>query len=232
MSKNKTSLFLHEEVLLLALRDKEGTVAFGVMCELAMGGAIAAELLLRQKIEIDTGNRPLVNVVDEQPLGNEVLDECLTLVTTASRRARLRAWVPRFARRRRLKHRVAQGLCAHGILREDEDRVLLLFRRRIYPEIDPQPERKIVERLRRALLSPGTRVEPRTLVLLSLVKSADLLRSCFEKREIKENKRRIADMVSGELAGQATGKAIQAVRVAATMAAITPAIAATAATSG
>jgi hypothetical protein len=43
-------LWLHEEILLLALRDKEGTFASGSHHRHALGGAILAELLLAQRI--------------------------------------------------------------------------------------------------------------------------------------------------------------------------------------
>ena len=224
MPSTAKPLYLHEEVFLLALRDDQGTVAFGVLCEIAIGGAVLAELLLGGRIEIESGKRASVNLVDNRPFGDQVLDDCLTRIATAKRRAKLGAWVSRLGHVRGLKHRVAQGLCVRGILREDEDRVLLLFRRKIYPEIDPRPERKLIERLRRAVLSPGGRVEPRTVVLLSLAKSAGLLKTCFERRELKNNKRRIEELVSGELAGRATKEAVQAAQAAAAMAAIIPAV--------
>ncbi len=44
-------LYLHEKIMLLALRDKEGTVNFGVNYSFAIGGAILAELLLSKHIE-------------------------------------------------------------------------------------------------------------------------------------------------------------------------------------
>ena len=40
------SLFLHEEILLMVLKDKEGTMISGVMYSQAIAGAILAELLL------------------------------------------------------------------------------------------------------------------------------------------------------------------------------------------
>ena len=43
---NLSSLFLHEEVMLLALRDEEGTIASGTMYQYAIGAAILAELLV------------------------------------------------------------------------------------------------------------------------------------------------------------------------------------------
>ena len=47
------SLYLYEEVMLLALRDREGTIARGTMYQYAIGGAILAELLLSSRVEIE-----------------------------------------------------------------------------------------------------------------------------------------------------------------------------------
>lgn len=40
-----TSLYLREEVLLLALRDREGTIATGTMYTYALGGAIMVAMM-------------------------------------------------------------------------------------------------------------------------------------------------------------------------------------------
>ena len=45
-------LFLHEEILLLALKDEEGTIASGTTYEFAAGGAILAELLLQKRVRV------------------------------------------------------------------------------------------------------------------------------------------------------------------------------------
>ena len=43
---DRDRLTLHEEILLLALRDEEGTIASGTNYSYALGGAILAELIL------------------------------------------------------------------------------------------------------------------------------------------------------------------------------------------
>ena len=46
-------LFLHEEIMLLALRDEKGTMMASEKLHFSLGGAIAAELLLNQRIAVD-----------------------------------------------------------------------------------------------------------------------------------------------------------------------------------
>ena len=54
----KPDLFLHEELLLLALRDGKGTIA-GSFYQQAMAGGILSELLLGERIRIREGKKAL-----------------------------------------------------------------------------------------------------------------------------------------------------------------------------
>lgn len=217
-----SELFLHEEILLLALRDEKGTAEFGSMHGYAMGGGILAELLLSGHISVEPGKKKFVNLVSTQPIGEPVLDDCLERIAEAKRRVRLETWVSRFGSSGKLHHRVAGGLCERGILRADEDTVLLIFKRKVYPEIDPEPERRMIARLRFAIFEDGQDVDPRTVILVSLAKGADLLRIPFGKRELKTREDRIEMLCRGEGMGEATAQAVEAAQVAMMMAAMMP----------
>jgi Golgi phosphoprotein 3 len=205
------TLPLHEEIMLLVLRDREGTVEFGADYLHALGGAILAELLLQGRLRVEeSGKHKLAQVADAAPVGDDVLDECLEKIATAKKPRRLEDWVARFANTKDLKHRVARALCDRGILKADEDTVLLIFTRKIYPEVDPQPEQAIIERLRLALLTDAAEIDARTAVLLSLAEGAGLLGFVFDKKEIKTRRDRLEAVINGELTGRATGDAIEA----------------------
>jgi Golgi phosphoprotein 3 len=221
----QNTLFLHEEILLLALRDEEGTIASGTMYQYAIGAALLAELLLSKRIDVEqSGKRKLVNLVSTSPLGEPLIDECLEKVGNAKRRAVLQTWVSRFASVKNLKHRVAQQLCRRGILRADEDKVLLIFTRKIYPEINPGPERELIERLRYAVFTDSRDIDPRTVVLLSLANSTGLLKVVFDKKKLKGRKARIKQIVDGEITGKAATEAIQAMQAAVMVTVIMPAM--------
>jgi hypothetical protein len=217
MIRNQSPLFLHEELMLLALRDDTGKVSFGSMHCYAVAGAILAELLLAERISLEPGKKKLINVTSKEPLDNPVIDECLQKIVSAKRRAGLQTWAQRFSSLKRLHHRVAQGLCKRGILRADEDRILLIFRRQVYPELNPQPERRLIERLRKAIFGDSGGVEPRTVLLISLAQAADLLRIPFDKRELRQRKKRIEQLIEAEMFGKATKEAIEAAQAAAVM---------------
>jgi golgi phosphoprotein 3 len=223
--RGEDSLHLHEEIMLLALRDKEGTVFSGTMYNFAIGGAVLAELLMEKRIDVEAvKKKEFARVLSPAPVGDPLIDECLSRIAGAKKRAQLRDWVSKFAQTKNLKHRVAEQLARRWILRIDEDKVLGIFTRKIYPEVDPNPEREVIGRLREAVFGEGGEIDPRTVVLLSLAASADLLRLVFDKKQLKSRKARIQQVVNGELTGKATKEAIEAMQAAVMVACIIPAI--------
>ncbi len=215
-------LYLHEEIMLLVLRDEQGTIEFGAWYNQALGAAVLSELLIADRITIDEGKKHLVNLLSDRPMGDPVIDECLEKIATAKRRASATNWVSRFGNLKQLKHRVAQGLCQKNILRADEDKVLLLFKRRIYPEINPAPERQLIERLHQAIFTEEEPDDVRTVVLVSLANACDLLKYTFDKKQLKGRAKRIEQLSNGDVIGSAAKEAIQALQAAVIAAATVP----------
>lgn len=219
-------LHLYEEIMLLALRDEKGTLSTSFAAHL-VAGAVLAELLLERRVSLKDSKKKLVNLHDTTPAGEPVIDECLARMAGGARRASLQAWLPRLAGVKELCHKAARQLCRRGILRADEEKVLLLFTRRVYPEIDPVPEREIVERMRAAIFTEVGTIDPRTVVLISLARAGDLLGGTFGRKELRARRKRIEQIVKGELVGRAAQEAIEACRAAIFAAAIVPAVVAT-----
>ena len=225
IKQEMNELHLYEEIMLLSLRDKEGTIHFGVHYPFALAGAIVAELLLKGKIAVETDRRRnFIAVVDGSPLGDPILDEILSKMGSARRRQQVQPWVRRIANMPGLKHRAAAGLVRKRILKMEEDKVLLIFRRKLYPEIDPRPEQRIVDRIHKAVFTDQRDIDPHTLVLIAISDSTGLLRSNFDRKKLRERKRRIKNIVSGSLVGKATREAVEAMQAAVMVAAIIPAV--------
>lgn len=210
--RNPRQLYLYEEVMLLGLRNQKGTVVASFV-EFAVAGAVLAELLLECRIVLE-GKKKLVEMVDPVPTGDPVIDECLVKLLSAGRRATLQSWVRRLAGIKQLRHKVAQQLCARCIVRADEDKVALIFTRRIYPELNPRPERQIIERLRAAILGGDDRVDARTVTLIALADRTGILGEALGRREARAHKKRIARIIEGDTLGDATREAIAAVQAA------------------
>ena len=98
-------LLLHEELMLLALHDERGTIVSGT-ASFGLGGAIAAELLLQERIRLDESRRrKLVEVRSIRRIGDPVVDECLKKIRDAKRRASLQTWITRFSSLSKLRNR-------------------------------------------------------------------------------------------------------------------------------
>jgi len=228
-------LRLHHELLLLALHDEKGTIAFGQMLDIGLAGALFCELLLEERIVLQPEGRKsklLVTVASRAVFGEELLDEGLRGLIDAKRRADPRTTVSRLSRLKQLRGRTAVALCRQGILRETEGRVLLLFKRRLYPTLDGGPERALIDRVRRAVDEPGEEVTPRTALLITLARTTGTLRAIWSRKELKARKDRLDALATlGGAGGEATREAIEAAQAAmvAVMAATTAATGAAAA---
>lgn len=230
MSDPLENLGLHERALLLALHDERGTIHRAGMYAYAVAGGILAELFLAERLRLEERSgkkKPLVAVASATQVGDRLVDEVLDTIRKAKRRAPLDRWVSRIANTAKLKHRVARSLVHKGVLREDEGRVLLIFRRTIYPEVDPRPERALVESLRDAILSDAVDVDPRTAILVSLGWRAGLLNGVVDRKQLKARKARLEELGRGEAIAGATREAIEAVQAAMTAATIAATTAAT-----
>jgi len=225
-------LNLYEEVLLLALRDQEGTFFSSTMFSYALGGAILSELLLHKRVKsVETRWSTLLEITDPTSIGDPLLDLALEKIKQTKRRASLQTWITRFTSIRDLKHKIAHQLCRKGILREDEEKILLLFTRKIYPEVNPIPERKLIQRIHHAIFSDAREIDPRTVVLIALSHHSELLKNNFDRKELRRKKQRINEIINGNLVGKAAKEAIEAVQAAVVIAAVMPAIIATTVTS-
>ncbi len=208
-------LRLHEELLLIALRDRQGTVASAATAKYALGAAILAELLLDKRVEIrEEGKAEYVRLLDATPPGDSLLDDALARIAAAREPARLRTWIERFAGLKDLRARAAAGLVDRGVLRVERDKVAGLFDRTVYPQVDPRPERELTARLEAAVFGDEARVEPRTVLLVSLARNANLLPLVLDKGRLKDRKVRLERIQNGDLIGPAERQAVHAMQAA------------------
>jgi hypothetical protein len=218
-------LYLHEEFMLLALREDAGTVATSESIEVPLAAALLLELVLRGRVELESGGEaPLVSVVDGTPVGDPILDQALDRIRDAGDALGLTTWVERLAELPDLKQRVAQQLCERGILRADRDKVLWLFTRNVYPEIDPRPEQELVERLRDTIFTDRDDVSPRDALLVGLAHRTQLLREKFDRKDLGPRGDRIERIANGSHVAGAAKEVMDALDAAVLMVVIMPAV--------
>ena len=215
-------LKIFEELLLLALRDEKGTVRTGTWPDLAVGGGILSELALDGLIDLEKRRRSDRVVLrgkeaPEHPLLARAIEE----ISRARRPASAKSWVLRFAKMKNLRNDAARRLVDRGILGEEEHRILLVFNQTRYPERDGTAEEEVVERVQRAVLSERT-VDVRTASLVGVAHATNLLAPLFERRQLRDSKKRIESIMEstpGAAAANEAVKAVQAAIIAATVAA-------------
>ena len=117
-----------------------------------------------------------------------------------------------------------QPWATRKILRHDEDKVLLIFTRQIFPEIDHKPEKILIDKLRDAIFNNARELDPQTAVLVALAHRTGILKQIFDKQRLKMRKKRIEDIISGNTAGEATKEAIEAMQAAIVAAVIIPTV--------
>ena len=218
-----THLHLYEEVLLLALKDEKGTVDWKAgHFQSVLAGAMIAELLLHGKIEIDEISNKLVKVVDSTPTRETLLDEALVEINSAKNEKSIEHWVNKFTGFRNHLQRIARGLCSKGILKETEEKVLLFFTSRRFPEVNPEPERELIERMRKAIFTEMEEVDIRTSLLISLCYKSNILSIPFSSVDLKLQKHRIESIIKGDKIGEATTAVIQSIQTALIAATIVP----------
>jgi Golgi phosphoprotein 3 len=215
---------LYEEILLLALDDSEGTTSgSGFYCN-AMGGAILAELAMTGAITISDDKNKKVVFGRKDRLDDPILEECRTLVAEEKKSKKASEWVMKFSQVKDLKNRGARQLVDKGILTEETGTVLRIFKRTIFPEVDGGPEQDLRERMKKAIFTSSTNLEARTVVIIALAQSAGMLHKIFPKKKLKERKKRLEQLTSGQLAGKATKEAVQAVQAAIMVTTVMPAV--------
>lgn len=216
-------LYLYEEIMLLALRDDKGTLVTSYV-EQAVAGAVFAELLLAGKVKVEEDKKKSVQLIESTPIGDPIIDECIAIIAAQSKSLSTQDLLAKFIDIKDLKHKVARRLCERQVLKVQEDKVLFVFTRTTYPELNPEPEQQILQRIRTAICDHQAEIDARTTVLIALAKSANLLSCNLDKSELKDNKQRIEQIVSGQLAGDATREAIAAYEAAVFIATIVPTI--------
>lgn len=225
----KHELRLHQELLLLALSDDKGTVAFSGMLGLGLGGALFTELLLAQRIEIvhegRGGKKQYVEVRDTSPFREPVLDIALSRLAEAKRRAKPSSAVSRLGSIPKLRHAVAQELCRAGVLRETEQQILLLFRRRVYPTVDGRPEQALIRRIK-SVLDGGKTPDERTAALIGIANLTGALAAIYNRTQRRALKPRLKHLAESSAGSQAAAQAIAAAHAAIMAATIAAAAAA------
>ncbi|WP_033436200.1 GOLPH3/VPS74 family protein [Saccharothrix sp. NRRL B-16314] len=212
-------LTLADELALLAYDDdgsrKLGQPALGY----GLAGALLIELALARRVDV-VGKK--VTVLDPAPVGRPLLDQALARIADDKPRKPAH-WIEKLGKK--LTEQVLDGLVAGGVLRREEDRVLLVFPRTRFPAPDgvqPAAETDARARMTAAITDDGP-VDPRTAALCALVKAVGYDRKVFADLPRAVVRKRLKVISEGDWAATAVRKAIEEVQSAIMVAVVVPA---------
>ncbi|MBW4634721.1 MAG: GPP34 family phosphoprotein [Iphinoe sp. HA4291-MV1] len=221
--------YLAQDLMLLALNNQTGKIRFSASSALSYSlmGAVLLDLVLQGKLIIDHNS---LIVVDANTTGDDFFDQCLNEVLTAQRPRMVNFWVKHWGSKYSgFQKVVLQNLVELGVLTQQEQRVLWIFRVQRYFLTDASIQRAIIDRVRAAVLE-NIGLHSRTAALMSLIQACQLTDSLFTPEERRKARPRIQAIANGELVGKAVSDTVAGVQ-AALSASMTAAIVASTASS-
>lgn len=223
-----TGLSLSEQILLLGLKDERGTPEAGSgMAKIAFGGAVLGELMMVGAVRLVDADGLLQTGQRVEATGLAADAEPLRVALAQINDSRPKSpaqWCGVLGRGVEVREAVALALCGRGVLRESEDKLLGLFRRKAFPTVDPTPERELLAAIEQTLDGDDA-VEPLLALSITVAHQGGLLRLHFGGRALRRWKQRLKDVESQAAATDAADAvaaavaAVQAAVIAATAAA-------------
>ncbi|KAJ3082699.1 hypothetical protein HK102_001504 [Quaeritorhiza haematococci] len=177
-----SKLTILEEVLLLGLKDVQ-----------VLRGCILIELSVRNRIATvkEIRKRPyaerLVEVVDERPTGEVLLDEALRLIKLEKQS--VGNWIDLMSgetwnlmkigyQLKQVRERIAKGLVDKGVLRT-EKRNFVLFDMATHPVADHTAKEQLIQRVVDTLLGRGPPPDRRTIAMVCAAYAANVLENAL-----------------------------------------------------
>ena len=195
-----------EEIILLMLHDDNGKFAPVPSWSLdrALAGAVLMDLALENRIDTDPENLILIDAAE---VGDSLLDPTLAEIAAGEQRD-ARYWVEHTAKKgEQIREEALSRLVDAGILEQQEDRFLWVFRSRRYPLVDGKAEREVKLRIMEVLLSDQI-PEPRDVVIIALADACGIFHELLPKRELQRASARIEQVRKLDLIGQAMTQTI------------------------
>ena len=191
-----------EEIYLLALDDVTGKITSyseEISLSYTLIGATLCELSMLNKIDTDLDN---LYVIDDQPTGNIVLDEILTILNGNKSNLPVSYWLKiLLSHESETEKLVLEQLVKKGILKRVDERIFWVFHTRRYPIVDNKKVKNVEERLRKIILSDEI-PDPRDAILISLVYACNLFEEILSPKERKRSEKRIQSLAKLDLVGR------------------------------
>ena len=200
-----------EEIMLLLLRDEDGRFiqipTWSV--DYAIAGAVLMDLAMENRIDTDLEHLILI---DGTPVGDDILDPVLSDIALGGSHD-IRHWVEHVSRSgATIRDRSLARLVEKGILENQDDRFLWVFRSRRYPSVDGTVEREVKLRILNVLFSDEI-PDPRDQMIICLADACGIFPRILSRQEHARATDRIAQVSKLDLIGQSMSQAIYDIQV-------------------
>ena len=206
----RPELRLHEEMLLLALDDEKGSIR-ATNFKYGICAGLLAELVLEGRVTLERGAKPSRDrILPDNPklLSDPLLDEVLRRIHGSKKTRSPKDWVGKLSQMGGLRKRVGTSLARRGIVRERNARILFLFPWTYYPQLDPAPKRRLVERIRAAVEGDGE-LDDRTAIAVAVASATGILKPVLGRQVLKQRKERIERITEEQWLAAAAKKAVE-----------------------
>jgi MHS family proline/betaine transporter-like MFS transporter len=195
---------LIEEFLLLTLEDEGGEFdnVPDIHLNCGLAGAALMDLALRGRIDSDLD---AIWAVDTAPTGDGNLDMVLARIAAEPARLDARTWIGRLSKdAAAIREAALRGLCASGVLRQEDHRFLWVLKARRYPVVEGQ-ERPEAKRRILALLFNDELPDPVDVALIALADACFVFERILTPTALASVRARISrlghmDLIGGEIA--------------------------------
>jgi len=188
-------LTLFDELFLLSIDEENGTVVPSVVIPLGYGlsGAMLAELVLLGRVKVKDSQRLVI--IDQTPVGDDLLDEVLQQIHEIEQPRKLIYWVKHFsAEPKKMRHRLIERLVGKGVLVQEEMHISWVVPYGDSPAQNASAKYLLKNRLRNMQLA-NQELELQELALLSLAKACSILKLIFTIDERKWARHRIYELM-------------------------------------
>jgi AcrR family transcriptional regulator len=206
-------MLLAEDLLLLVTDDTSGKLcALAAQVDAGLGGANLIELTLMNKVDLsgegDPGKPGRIIVRDPSPVGDDVLDAALAILTT--RQGSKPSTVIR-PLSKNLRQALYQRLAGTGVIRAGRGRTLGIFPARTWPAQDARHEEQVRQLVTQALVQQ-TAPDARSAALIALLHALGCEHKIIDPRPYQLSRRqlraRAEEIATGTWGSEAVRKVI------------------------
>src|SRR5690625_3422369 len=177
-----------EDLLLLSLNDEKGSIFSSASMALPYGlaGSLLVELTMMNRL---TMQNKKIMVNDERDVGDEILNEALTIIKQSKKSRDAKYWVNHLNRKmNKLQARLFERLVNKKVVAKEQHHFLWLFKYHYYPLINIRKKDLLKKQIRETVFININDKEVRIIVLRELVHAYDLINHVYSTYLYLEDK--------------------------------------------